>query len=99
MLHRCDNCLCVNPDHLQLGTQRENVHDAIRKGRRNAFGHQKLTLRDIQIIRNQAARGIRHRDLANAFGVARTTITGIVNRKTWTSVSHDAESVPRGGRR
>jgi hypothetical protein len=32
--HACDNRLCCNPDHLWIGTQRDNVWDAIRKGRR-----------------------------------------------------------------
>ena len=32
-LHRCDTPLCVNPDHLFLGTQRDNIYDAINKKR------------------------------------------------------------------
>lgn len=34
--HACDNPGCVRPDHLFLGTQRENVHDAIKKKRWNS---------------------------------------------------------------
>lgn len=30
--HRCDNPLCINPDHLWIGTQKENIQDAIAKG-------------------------------------------------------------------
>ena len=38
VLHACDTPLCVNPDHLSQGTQRDNVHDAMRKGRLNLSG-------------------------------------------------------------
>lgn len=35
VLHKCDVGLCVNPDHLFLGTQADNVTDMIQKGRKN----------------------------------------------------------------
>lgn len=33
VIHSCDNRLCINPEHLSLGTQQENIRDCVAKGR------------------------------------------------------------------
>jgi len=83
ILHRCDNPVCVNPKHLWLGTQRENVEDSIHKGRFNAFGRQRLDAAKVREIRRLGARGLRHKDIAARFGVKRHTISGILSGQTW----------------
>lgn len=35
VMHRCDTKTCVNPDHLTLGTQQDNVRDKVRKNRQS----------------------------------------------------------------
>ncbi len=83
--HRCDTPGCVNPDHLFLGTQGDNVRDALRKGRMPRKGERcptsKLTNAQVAIIRNctesLTALGLR-------FGVRRQTINAVRQRTTWT---------------
>ena len=85
-LHHCDNPSCVNPKHLFLGTQADNLRDAVEK-RRTARGQNhgsaKLTEADIQVIRSRLRRGDFQKEVAAAFGVCKQTISQINIGKTW----------------
>jgi hypothetical protein len=89
--HRCDNRLCVNPDHLFAGTRADNMQDAARKGRTykpnlrgEALTQSKLTEADVRGIRSDPRSG---RALASIYGVERTTIGCIRRRETWRHVT------------
>ena len=92
MLHHCDNPPCVNPEHLFLGTVKDNVADCIRKGRRGkhvgeTVGTAKLTEYAVREIRVLAGYGVRQRELATQFGVHQVTVSNVVCGKTWRHVA------------
>lgn len=82
--HRCDNPHCVNPDHLWLGTQMQNINDAMAKGRfRNGTswgennGSSKLSSDDVKAIRLHPRFYGSGKLLAEKFGVRESTISMI----------------------
>jgi hypothetical protein len=93
VLHRCDTPVCVNPAHLFLGTQAQNVADMVAKNRqakgtRNAFA--KLNDDLVRTIRRRfAAGGVTKVELARDYGVGTTVIGNVVTRKTWRHVSDE----------
>ena len=78
--HTCDTPACINPRHLVLGTQQDNMQDMANKGRKAG---QKLTVEDVLRIRQLAAEGKDFRSLAAQFGVALSTVSNIVYRHKW----------------
>ncbi len=92
--HKCDNRLCVRPDHLFEGTQAENMRDCSRKGRlfkpeksgeRN--GVARLTDEKVRQLRAIRARdGLTMEELGKLFGVHPATACSAINGKTWSHV-------------
>jgi HNH endonuclease len=87
--HHCDNKICVNVDHLFLGTNRDNVNDSRRKGRwtvgsRN--GRAILNEESVRRIRRMLAKGISQHDIAVQFGVAPCTVGHIAAGNRWRHV-------------
>lgn len=96
LCHHCDNPPCVRPDHLFVGTQRDNLEDMTRKGRRRSgFLKQdqrgaknnaaKLTEEQVAHIKGMAAAGHYQDDIARRFGITRANVS-YITRKTWQGV-------------
>ena len=90
VLHTCDNPMCVNPDHLFLGTRIDNVRDMDAKGRRRngpRLGERnhaaKITADIVQNIRQSVEKGA---VLAKRYGLSSSTITNIRHRQSWSHI-------------
>lgn len=84
--HRCDNPPCVNPAHLYFGTRLQNVRDAWERGRvQVGEDRPSAKLREVQVVqlREEYARGSDVDELAAAYGIAVSTIRGIVLGIKW----------------
>lgn len=84
--HKCDVPNCVNPSHLFLGTQSDNVQDAVNKGRLQhgeTNGHSKLKVDDVLSIIRLRKSGLTEPQIASQFGVSRGAINSILRNKTW----------------
>jgi hypothetical protein len=92
--HKCDNPKCVNPNHLFLGTQKDNLQDATFKHRmnvpHNSCGEKnvnsKLREEDVLEIRKLVDAGVTGTKIAKQFHIHHATVYDIKNRKIWTHI-------------
>lgn len=85
VLHKCDNPFCVNPHHLFLGTQQDNVDDMINKGRkRNPTGGGKLTER--QVLQILSETGL-YKEIGKKYGVTDMTVLRIKKGYSWKRIT------------
>jgi hypothetical protein len=84
VLHSCDNPSCISPNHLSVGTAKQNMAEREARGRRDVKGEQigtsKLTAHDVREIR---ASSLSLDELAEKYGVHRTNVWAIRARKSW----------------
>lgn len=93
VLHTCDNRLCCNPDHLWLGTPKQNTQDMIAKGRRRKASDTprgedvslaKLTEEMVRAMRAEPP--MTFRALGEKYGVTAATANKVILRRTWTHI-------------
>jgi hypothetical protein len=93
VLHKCDIRACVNPEHLFLGTDAENMRDMNMKGRNGSAGernmHAKLTEAQAREILALKGKGIRPFHLAEKYGVGSGAIGDIWRGDTWKHIQDD----------
>lgn len=93
--HRCDNPRCVRPDHLFLGTAKDNVNDAADKlrmphGPTNWMT--KLTADQVRAMRAEYAEGkpskrVTYQAIADRYGVSMLTAYDAIKRRSWKHVA------------
>lgn len=90
--HHCDKRRCFNPQHLWIGSQSENLHDMVAKGRCNRIdkargerhGRAKLSARNVKTIRRNST--LTQDQLARQFKVSRMQIRRILSGQHWTHI-------------
>jgi len=91
--HTCDNPICTNPEHLWIGTHKENNDDKVRKCRQSKLpppykrgsenGSAKLSDYQVKEIKKLIEKGLTSRDIGKQYGVSKTTILRIKRGENW----------------
>ncbi len=93
VLHKCDNTLCVRPDHLFIGSKSDNNRDRHLKGRtaKGSKIHRAiLSDQDASYIRRIYKKNSRVSGsvaLSKRFGISHQGVLSVVNRETWKHVA------------
>ena len=82
----CSNPSCVNPAHLDVGTQQDNIDDRDRDGnapRGTRNGRSTLDPQDVRAIRRLADDGLSYREIGRRYEMHHSTVSDVVRGKLW----------------
>lgn len=90
--HKCDVRACVRPDHLFLGTAKDNLHDAALKGRmRRGEKHLSNKLKESDVLRIRFLYPARsQQSIADEYGVSQVAISALLRGKSWAWLKTDS---------
>ena len=90
VLHKCDNPKCVNPNHLFLGNQQDNMNDMKKKGRslkgEKSPKHKLTKTKVLRIRKMYANKKHTQQEITNKFNINQTNVGFIIRRVTWTHI-------------
>jgi hypothetical protein len=81
--HQCDNEICCRPDHIKPGDHQKNM-DEMKERERHGMPHHA-----VRAIRKLASQGRSHQEIADLYGIGRSTVTEIVNGVNYSHVDGD----------
>ncbi len=92
--HKCDVTLCINPDHLFVGTAKDNMQDMISKGRAapqdgSNNGASKIDRRQAQQIMGMIQMGMNNTEIAEHFPLTHSQISSIRLGKSWKEAAYE----------
>ena len=89
MRHTCDEPSCINPDHLVIGTNADNMQDKVDRDRQSKgtdFKTAKLTDANVKYIKNNTVKGsstMGYKAMAEKFDVSITVVSHIMKGLNW----------------
>lgn len=89
--HKCDNGICCNPTHLEMGTHKQNMEDMKERSR---HGLPAIAVKAIKRLLEDPHRT--HEEIAALYGVDRSTIGRIARGEAYESIEDDADQQVAG---
>jgi len=85
--HKCDNPSCINPNHLFLGTHKENMEDMVMKDR-HAYGERKGNQAKVtdEIVMAIRSDNRKQEEIASDYGITQSNVSRIKNNNRWNHI-------------